>query len=278
MSRYQGKALHDPRRARAAAKKASPLRRPLRILLAMLVLGALAMVPWGDLRERFLVLDGIHVVGLRYLDVTRVRHRSGLEDGQDLLSLDLARARQLVLLEPRIRSATVRRVGLRSVEIRVDERVPALVVEHGEPWEIDGNGYLLEPLEAGVVADVPMLAGPDFSNYRPGSQIETPEVRRGLAWTAILSDNALRLTGQVSEVDVSDSRLTKLVLLNGVRVIGPVWPNGARQLSGLRATLADLAAKGMTPREVDVRFKDQIVVRGAKPDVPTATNEPSRES
>jgi cell division septal protein FtsQ len=278
MSRYQGKALHDPRRARAAAKKASPLRRPLRILVAMLVLGALAMVPWGDLRERFLVLDGIHVVGLRYLDVTRVRQRSGLEDGQDLLSLDLARARQLVLLEPRIRSATVRRVGLRSVEIRVDERVPALVVEHGEPWEIDANGYLLEPLEAGVVADVPMLAGPDFSNYRPGSQIQTPEVRRGLAWTAILSDNALRLTGQVSEVDVSDARLTKLVLLNGVRVIGPVWPNGARQLSGLRATLADLAAKGMTPREVDVRFKDQIVVRGAKPDVPTATNEPSRES
>ncbi len=278
MSRYQGKAIQDPRRARRAASRASPLRRPLRVLVAMLVLGALAMVPWRDLREKVLVLDRIHVVGLRYLDVARVRMRSGLEEGQDLLSLDLPRARQLVLLEPRIRSAKVRRVGLRSVEIRVEERVPALVVEHGEPWEIDANGVLLEPLEAGVVADVPMLAGPDFSNYRPGSQIQTPEVRRGLAWTAILSDNGLRLTGQVSEVDVSDSRLTRLVLLNGVRVIGPVWPNGARQLSGLRATLADLAAKGMTPREVDVRFKDQIVVRGAKPDSPTATTEASRES
>jgi hypothetical protein len=50
-----------------------------------------------------------------------------------------------------------------------------------------------------------------------------------------------------------------------------VWPNGTRQLSGLRATLADLAAKGMTPREVDVRFKDQIVVRGARPEGPAAT-------
>jgi len=27
----------------------------------------------------------------------------------------------------------------------------------------------------------------------------------------------------------------------------------------------------MTPREVDVRFKDQIVVRGARPNGPTAT-------
>jgi hypothetical protein len=103
-------------------------------------------------------------------------------------------------------------------------------------------------------------------------------VRRGLAWTAILSDNALRLSGQVSEVDVSDSRLTRLVLLNGVRVLAPAWPNGARQLSGLRATLADLAAKGMTPREVDVRFKDQIVVRGARPVGPTATTTTLRES
>src|SRR5689334_7194468 len=123
MSRYQGKAIQDPRSARRAAnaKKTSPLRRPLRVLVAMLALGALAMVPWGEIRERVLVLDGIHVVGLRYLDQARVRERSGLQQGQDLLTLDLPRARQLVLLEPRIRSAKVRRVGLRSVEIPVEE-------------------------------------------------------------------------------------------------------------------------------------------------------------
>ncbi len=274
MNRYQGKALHAARRA---GRRRSPLDRALRVVLIMLGIGLLAMVPWGELRARLLVLDRIHVVGTRYLDPARVRERSGLAKGQDLLELDLGRARQLVLLEPRVHSASLRRVGLRSVEIRVEERVPALAVEHGEPWELDANGVLLEPLQAGVVADVPMLAGPDFSDFGPGSQIQTLEVQRGLAWTAILSDNALRLIGQVSEVDVSDSRLTRLVLLNGVRVIAPVWPNGARQLSGLRATLADLAAKGLTPREVDVRFKDQIVVRGARPGGPTATTGTLRE-
>jgi hypothetical protein len=275
MSRYQGKALERGTRPRNAG---SPLQKPVRVLLVLLALGALAMLPWGELRRSLLVVDQVRVTGLRYLDAARVRRRAGLAPGQDLLSLDLARARQLVLLEPRIRSARVTRSGLRGVEIHVEERVPALAVEHGEPWEIDADGVLLEPLQAGVVADVPILAGPDFSSYRPGSQVQTPEVRRGLAWTAILSDNALRLSGQVSEVDVSDSRLTRLVLLNGVRVLAPAWPNGARQLSGLRATLADLAAKGMTPREVDVRFKDQIVVRGARPVGPTATTTTLRES
>jgi len=271
MSRYQGKALQPPRGKRPRAAKRSPLRLPLLVIAAMLGLGALAMLPWGELRAKLLVVGRVRVSGLRYLDSEQVRRRSGLAAGQDLLALDLARARQLVLMEPRVRQARVRHAGLRDVEIRIEERLPALLVEHGEPWEIDATGVLLEPLEKGVVADVPLLTGPDLSEVSPGSQVQTVDVRRGLAWTAILSDNALRLAGQVSEVDVSDSGLTRLVLLNGVRVLAPVWPNGTRQLSGLRATLADLAAKGMTPREVDVRFKDQIVVRGARPDGPAAT-------
>src|SRR5262245_45810463 len=275
MNKYQGKAMQ---RGRAKGKQRSPLERPLRVVAAMLALGLLAMVPWGELRSRLLVLDRVHVTGTRYLDPARVRERSGLARGDDLLELDLDRVRRNIMLDPRVQSASARRVGLRSVEIRVEERVPALAVEHGEPWELDAEGVLLDPLEPGVVADGPVLAGPDFSEFPPGSRIQTPEVRRGLAWTAVLSDNALRLIGQVSEVDVSDPRLTRLVLLNGIRVIAPVWPNGARQLSGLRATLADLAAKGLTPREVDVRFKDQIVVRGARPEGPTASDDPIRES
>lgn len=275
MSRYQGKALADVRREPRAG---SPFRRPLRIVLAMLVLGGLAMVPWKDVRRALLVVDHIKVTGIRYLDEARVRERSKLVVGQDLIALDLVRARQLVLLEPRLRSAEVRRHGLRGVEIRVVERVPVLTVEHGEPWEIDEDGVLLEPLQPGVVADVPMLVGPDFSKHRSGTLIQTTAVKRGLAWRAILNHNALRLAGQVSEVDVSNPHLTRLVLMDGVRVVAPSWPNGERQLSGMRATLADLKLKGKMPREVDVRFKDQIVVRGARDVSPTLPEKTSRKS
>src|SRR5262245_2435259 len=227
MSRYQGKALEQPRTGRRSRRKAhSPLRLPLLVLAAMGALGLLAMLPWGEFRAKVLIVGRVRVSGLRYLDAEQVRRRSGLAAGQDLIALDLARARQLVLMEPRVRSARVRRAGLRDVEIRVEERIPTMLVEHGEPWEIDASGVLLEPLQQGVVADVPLLSGPDFSEVHPGSQVQTIDVRRGLAWTAILSDNALRLAGQVSEVDVSESGVTRLVLLNGVRVLAPAWPNG----------------------------------------------------
>jgi cell division protein FtsQ len=265
MAQYQGRALErEPRRS---GRPSIPGwgRTAMRMLVLALGLGALAMVPWRGLRHRYAVLASIKVVGVRYLDAARIRRDGGLREGLDLIALDLARVRQRVMMDPRVERAEVRRRGFRGLEVRVVERVPALAVPHGEPWEIDTAGVLLEPLQRGVVADVPMLTGIDFSPYRPGTQVRTEKVQRGLAWAAVLGDNALRLAGQVSEVDVTDERTTRLVLMDGVRVLGPAWPVSTRQLSGLRATLADLGGKGMKPAEVDVRTPNQIIVRDAQP-------------
>lgn len=280
MSTYQGRALQREPRGRTAGGpgRAGRPGRPgagrqvLRVVAVMAAIGLLAVVPWRELRRRYAVLQHVQVSGLRYLGADRIERRAGLAPGMDLLSIDLERVRAKVLADPRVARAEVRRSGLRGIEVRVVERVPALAVPHGEPWEIDTAGVLLEPLQRGVVADVPILTGADFSKYKPGTRLDSPQVQRGLAWAAVLSDNALRLAGQVSEVDISRERVTQLVLLNGVRVIGTAWPPDTRQLSGLRATLADLQAKGMTPGEVDVRIPEQIIVRDAMPSASTAAD------
>jgi hypothetical protein len=264
MPSYQGRAMQQ-RPPGSSEPGPGLLRRAAFVLGAAMVVGLLAMIPWRALRHRYAVLTGVRVSGLRYLDVARVRRAAAVKEGQDLFTLDLSGVRQRVLMDPRIERVEVSRMGLRGLEVRIVERIPALAVEHGEPWEIDTAGVLLEPLQAGVVADVPLLTGADFSAYPPGSQIHTSQVQRGLAWAAVLGDNALRLAGQVSEVDVVQERTTRLVLMNGILVLGPAWPVTTRQLSGLRATLADLEKKGMRPREIDVRFPDQIIVRDAQP-------------
>ena len=126
-------------------------------------------LPWRQLRRRYAVLTGVRVSGLRYLDArARAPRRRRSSWARTCSRLDLSRVRQRVLMDPRIERADVRRMGLRGLDVRVVERVPALAVAHGEPWEIDTAGVLLEPLQAGVVADVPLLTGADFSAYRPG--------------------------------------------------------------------------------------------------------------
>ncbi len=260
MGWYQGRAL-DPALGR---RRRRPLaQRVLRVLGALALLAAVVHVPWGGLRQRFARLAEVRVEGTHYLDAGRVLRSAGLAVGQDLFSLDLARARQSLMLDPRIASAEVSRRLPRGVRIRVVEREPVLLVDHGAPWEMDSSGVLLAPLEAGVVADVPRLVGPDFTGLPAGVQVRRDEVERGLAWVRALSARDLQLAGQVSEVDVSDAGVTGLTLLDGTRVLAGGWPPGTPRLSALRVVLADLRQRGTVADEVDLRFEDQVIVRPA---------------
>jgi hypothetical protein len=253
---YQGRAL-DGRPARPRGR----LGRILRVLGVLAVMAALAHLPWGALRKRFAVVTDVRVTGLRYLDPAQVVTRSGLAAGDDLFAVDLVRARQRLLLDSRIAGAEVTRRLPRGVRIAVNERSPVLLVDHGVPWEVDGQGVLLEPLEPGVVADVPRLVGPRFGGQRAGTHLGSPEVARGLRWAERLSDRSLQLSGQVSELDVSHPDVTALTLLTGTRVLAPAWPPSLRRLSALRVVLADLGHKGTVANEVDLRFENQVIVR-----------------
>ena len=262
MSLYQGRALENRRPRRQGGR----LRRIGVMLGAILVIVALAHVPWRDLRRRFAVVTDLRVTGARTLDPTRVLAIANIGKGDDLFALDLERARQRLLLDSRVAEAAVKRRGPRGVEVTITERVPVLLVSHGVPWEIDSSGVLLAPLAEGVTADVPLLSGPRFEDLPPGARLGTPAVGRGLAWVEALAARELEMGARVSEIDVSDPGTTGLLLMTGTRVLCPAWPPGTRTLSALRVVLADLERRGTLAEEVDLRYERQVIVRPPEPE------------
>ena len=106
-----------------------------------------------------------------------------------------------------------------------------------------------------------MLAGVTFDGVPEGARLNRPEVLRGLAWVRALSVSELQLSGRVSEIDVSEPLLTGLLLMSRTRVIASAWPPDLRTLSALRVVLADLDRQGTLAHEVDLRFRDQVIVR-----------------
>jgi cell division septal protein FtsQ len=279
MGLYQGRALErgarrdEGRPARRAPSGRRPGRRralrPTRVALALAGLGAVVavtvLVPWRPLRARFAVVQDVRIEGARYLDAARVAEVAGLRQGDDLFDVDCERARQALLLDPRIARAEVGHAWLRAVRVCIVEREPVLLVRHGAPWEVDSCGVLLQPLARGVVADVPLLTGPDFSRLRAGTQVRTVEVRRGLAWVRALAARDLQLAGEVSEVDVAAADSTAILLMDGTKVLAPAWPPDARVLSALRVVLKDLPQRQVRPGAVDLRFEGQVVVQPAGP-------------
>ena len=256
MPSYQGRAF-----APTPRRRSSRLVRWLRVFAALLVLAALAHLPWEEFRHRVAIVTNVRVEGTHYLDAEHAQERAGIHRGDDLLALDLARARQKLLLDSRVAEAQVTRTLPRGVRIRIVERLPVLLVDHGEPWELDRQGVLLAPLQAGVVADVPRLVGPSLARERAGTHVGGPEVERGLSWAHSLAEPELQLAGQVSELDVSDPSVTTITLVTGTRVLGPAEPPSLRRLSALRVVLTDLSHKGTVANEVDMRFEDQVIVR-----------------
>jgi cell division septal protein FtsQ len=268
MPYYQGRALQNETRPR---RRGGRLRRLSQVLGLVLLATILAHVPWGAVRGRLAVVDDVHVRGAHYLDPARIADVAGLHRGDDLLAVDYARARQMLLLQSRIADARVAWRPPRVLQIDVVEREPVLLVPHGVPWELDSTGVLLEPLQRGVVADVPLLVGSDVSALRAGTHVGDAAVGRGLAWVRSLSRRDLQLEGRVSEIDVSDPLRTALTLLSGTRVVAPAWPPSLERLSALRVVLIDLERKGTPAEEVDVRFERQVIVRPAVTAVPGAT-------
>jgi cell division protein FtsQ len=264
MNLYQGRALRE----RARRRPGGFLQRVAVMMGVILFVIVLAHVPWRGLAGRVAIVTDLRVHGVRALDPAAVLAAAGLKRGDDLLSLDLERARQRLLLDPRVARAEVRRHGLRGVEVRIEERVPVLLVEHGVPWEIDSAGVLLPPLAAGVTADVPLLSGPRFDALPGGARLDTPAVERGLAWIQALSARELELGARTSEIDVSDPTTTGLLLMSGTRVLCPAWPPSVRTLSALRVVLADLERKGTLAEEVDMRYERQVIVRPPEPAPP----------
>ena len=267
MSLYQGRAL----RTDAPRRRRGRLRRLGLGLAAIAVVTAIAHLP-PSLRQRLFDARDIRVEGLRYLSAAEVVSGSGLARGQDLWSVDPALVRQRLLLQPRISAARVTRRFPHGVTLSIEERTPVLLVQHGEPWELDTAGVLLPPLADGVVADVPMLVGPSLQRLSPGTQIHSPAIERGLAWVRALGARELQLGGQVSELDVSDPRSTALTLLSGTRVLSPAWPPDTRSLSALRVVLADLQQRRVLAQEVDLRFDNQVIVRPAAHGPPARTS------
>jgi len=256
---YQGRALLR----QAPRRPPGRIGRIVKALGVLAVIAALAHVPWGSIRRHVLTVSDIRVRGLHYLDDSTVVRQSGLQRGTDWLAADLPRARQALLADSRIREAQVKRVLPSAIELDITERVPVLLARHGSPWELDGEGVLLEPLGAGVVADVPMLTGVDVERYRAGTCVATAEVKRGLAWVRATAVPELELAGRISEIDVSKGDETGLVLMSGTRVVSSAWPPDVRRLSALRVVLADLEHRGRAAQEVDLRFKNQVIVRPA---------------
>lgn len=192
-------------------------------------------------------IDEIRVSGNRETSEIDIFDRVGLDGWTSLVGFDVADARRRIESLPWVESATVRKVYPSTLEVRVVERMPFAIWQHGSLLSlIERDGRIIAPLTGALHVGLPLVVG-------AGAQDAAAGIVERIAAIPELSG---RVRGFVR---VSDRRWD-LRLENDVTVKLPE--------TGVDAALDELLAldlrHGLLSRDivaVDLRFADRLVVR-----------------
>lgn len=200
-------------------------------------------------------IDEIRVVGNHETSDIDIFDRVGLDGWTSLVGFDAEDARKRIESLPWVESAAVRKIYPSTLEVKVAERAPFAIWQHGSLLSlIEPDGKVIAPLSGARHADLPLVVGTG-----------APEQAAAfLATVATVPELAGKVRGYVR---VSDRRWD-LKLDNGMTVRLPE--------RGVEAALADLAALDASDailsrdvESVDMRFADRLLVK-LSPEAATA--------
>jgi cell division protein FtsQ len=230
---------------------------------------------WLLTAPRFAV-ERVEVAGQSQLSVDQVVAASGLAPGQNLFRLDARRAVAGVEALPMVRRAELVRAFPNRVTLLVEERQPFVLVHagslHGPAdrlfWPadrlfwVDEQGVPLGPETRAVALDAPLVSAAGADDVAAAGRTSSERVAAGVALIRTLMRAQSSLLREISEVDVSRPEGPVLYMVDGVEVrLGREdWDDRLGRLGGV---LAQLRASGQRATSIDLRFRDQVVLRTA---------------
>lgn len=245
-------------------------------LLVVALGGALASGGLWLLTATRFAVERVEVAGQSQLSVDQVVAASGLSPGQNLFGLDALRAVAGVEALPMVRRAELVRAFPNRVTLLVEERQPFVLVHAGglhSPAEalhwpaggfhwVDEQGVPLGPETRAVALDAPLVSAAAADDVAAAGRTPSERVAAGVALIRTLMRAQSSLLREISEVDVSRPEGLVLYMLDGVEVrLGREdWDDRLGRLGGV---LAQLRASGQRATSIDLRFRDQVVLRTA---------------
>lgn len=230
-------------------KQRARLRRTMRAGMLVVLLGLLM----GLEQSSLVALEDIRVVGAERLEPNDVITASKLELGTSTLRLRLRGAEQAIEDLPLVRDVSARRIDPLKVEIRVEERIPALQIRGAKVNAIaDRDGVIIL---RGVAAGLPEIWLP----------IPPPQLGKTVAEDATLENAYLvwrslsgPLRARVIRYVAAGPDELSLVLSDGIEVRFGRAERVDEKVRALGAVLADVA--GTDVAVIDVRAPRAPVV------------------
>jgi cell division protein FtsQ len=198
--------------------------------------------------DTFQVSEVVFVGNERAGDV-QLRHLADIQSGAHLFNVDLSRAVRGIERHPWVKKASARRRFPGSIEVRVQEHVPKMLLAIGDLWMLDEEGNVFKRANSSLL-DFPVLTGIEPSLFQ-----EHPNVARAILNDAIAVHEAVEADDQLALSDLSEIHFDKrtgyaLILRSGTQIVlGFADPAPALdRLSRMREHGLDI----LTPQRIDL--------------------------
>ncbi len=236
----------------------------LGLLFALGALGSLAVV--ADQWRRNDAGVSIVVTGAKIVREDAVIAAAAVADSAVLADLDLMAVQRRIEKLAYVRSVVVRRDPPRTLVVEITEREPVALLLGDGPKEymVDADGIVLPCVQSTIEYDVPVISGARMARLTPGQPAQDLRVQHAVS----VLRTADSLGGGYGELfsELNVSRARDLVLYThdaGIPVIFGAPERAAQKLLSFR-TYWESVAVHEDVRDiayVDVRFRDQVVVR-----------------
>jgi hypothetical protein len=263
-SSYQGKAIS---RDRGRRRNPALWLVPLGLLLGcgMAAFLALRGVP---LEYRVWEASDIDIQGNRLLLPSEILADLKLGSHPSWIFLDTRKARERLLRNPWVAGASVTRGLWRTIQVRVTERSPEALLPHrGRLAELDPEGVVLPLGGTRLAADLPTLTGLDLDSLDYGRRVQEPRIAASLDFLARCRASHRELWRRISELRVGEPGLVRMVLQGSA---AEVWLRpeslNERKMVLLDTVLPDLEKRAAGVRVIDLRFRDQVVLKTDAPE------------
>jgi len=182
----------------------------------------------------------------------RLKEWARVEEGMNIFTVDIDAIQQLLESQvPIIEKAVVRRELPDTLVIEVTERQAlAQLDKKGSyiPLALDREGYVLGP--SSRTANLPVISGIRQAGLRPGSYLDTPEVRNALNVLNTCDTTRLGKYLDIRTIKLGNADFMELELGMGARVL--LAPDDtAQRLRKVVALLQASAQKGVVPLVID---------------------------
>ncbi len=244
------------RRKKMVIRKKRRNRRIICMVVAIAVISAGG--GWLITASDWFSIEEVRLLGSDDLPVDSLRTVAAGCIGENLLTLSISDLEKKFKNFPIIRDVEFRRRFFHRLDCYFRERRPVALLAGEKFMELDSEGVIIGGEERSSNLDLPVITG---VTLRDGENDDREKLSHALEVLSLLKNFGFCPSRQLSEIHVKEGNVVLIWMETGTRVyLGE--GNFDSKIRKFRAIYGELNRDSRFPGFIDLRFDQQVIVRG----------------